>query len=190
MLSIRERQEYLKKLGLYSGVLDGVEGSKTKAAYLELQKKYFTREKDIDGMYGPNTDTLLQNAFRVEVYTKNFDLDEFKCNCGGKYCTGYPAILDVQLLRNLQDVRDKYGPAIITSGMRCKRYNNSLAGSSATSRHMKGKALDIFLDKTKMPSGRKEVMAYWKKLPRYNYTYCNIDGSHPNMGNAVHVDVK
>ena len=191
MLTVRERQEYLKKLGLYTGEIDGSAGPLTRAAYKKLQDKYFTRAKDKDGMYGPDTDKLLQNVYRVEVYTKNFKLSEFKCDCGGKYCTGYPAILDVQLLKNIQTVRDYYKQAItITSGMRCKPYNNSLVGSSTTSRHMSGKALDIFLDKTRMPSGRKEVMAYWKRLPRYNYTYCNIDGSHPNMGNAVHCDVK
>ena len=190
MLSIKTRQTYLQYLGFYDGAVDDKEGTKTKQAYLDLQKAYFTREKDIDGLYGNNTETLLLNAYYVKKHTKNFKLEEFKCNCGGKYCTGYPVVLSTRLLKNLQSVRNKYGSTTITSGMRCKKYNNSLVGSSTTSRHMKGKALDIYNSKTKTESGRKEVMAYWKKLPSYNYTYCNINGSHPNMATSVHCDVK
>ena len=190
MLTVKERQTYLTNLGYYKGLIDGKECKDTKAAYKALQEDYFTRDKDKDGLYGPNTDILLVNAYFVKNYTKNFKLTEFKCNCKGKYCTGYPVKLDSQLLKNLQKVRIKYGPTTITSGMRCKKYNNSIAGSSSTSKHMNGKALDIYNAKTTTLSGRRSVMDYWKSLPKYNYTYCNENGNYPNMGNAVHVDVK
>lgn len=190
MLTIEERQVYLKNLGYYTGKIDKKEGPLLKAAYKALQDDYFIRQKDRDGLYGPNTDTLLVNAYYVKNYTKNFKMEEFRCNCKGKYCTGYPVKLDSQLLKNLQKVRTKFGPTTITSGMRCKQYNNSLAGSSSTSKHMKGKALDIYNSKTNTLSGRRSVMDYWKSLPKYNYTYCNENGNYPNMGNAVHVDVK
>ena len=189
MLSIRTRQKYLKYLGYYDGKIDGKEGNLTKKAYKAIQKDYFA-EKDVDGVYGNDTDILLADAYKVAKVTKNFKLEEFKCGCGNKYCTGYPAKLDTQMLKNLQKVRNKYGSVTITSGLRCKRYNNSMVGSSTTSKHMSGKALDIYNFKTRTEAGRKEVMAYWKKLPKYGYTYCNLSGSHPNMGNAVHVDVK
>lgn len=52
MLSIKERQTYLKKYGFYTGKIDGIEGPLTKKAYLALQKKYFVRKMDIDGIYG------------------------------------------------------------------------------------------------------------------------------------------
>lgn len=190
MLSVRKRQEYLTYLGLYDGAIDNVEGPYTRAAYRELQKKYFTREKDIDGLYGPNTDNLLLNAYYVKKYTKNFTLEEFKCDCGGKHCSGYPAVLSIFLLEGIQDVRDVYGPTTITSGMRCKQYNNRLKGSSRTSRHLVGRAVDFFVEKCRTLEGRQEVMDYWRKRPKYNYTYCNVRGSHPNMGNAIHGDVK
>lgn len=189
MLSIKTRQTYLKRLGFYKGSIDGIEGPLTKNAYYLLQKKYFVRKSDIDGIYGPNTEKLLKNAYYVKIHTKNFDLEEFKCECGGKYCTGYPAVLSSQLLKNVQAVRTKFGATTITSGLRCTRYNKSLSGSSSTSKHLKGKALDIYLVKTNTEAGRKTVMNYWKSLPDYNYTYCNIGGNYPNMGNAVHVDV-
>lgn len=190
MLTKKKRQEYLKALGYYTGKIDGIVGAKTKAAYKALQKDYFTRDKDIDGIYGKNTDILLQNAYNVKTYCKNFELHEFKCGCGGKHCTGYPELLNVQLLKNLQALRNKFGATIITSGLRCKKHNSSLAGSSTTSRHLKGKALDIKNNTSRTTGGRLDIMAFWKKQPKQRYSYCNLGNSNPNMGTAVHVDVK
>lgn len=190
LLTVKTRQKYLKALGLYDGTIDGSEGKMTKAAYKALQNKYFTKEKDKDGLYGKNTDILLRNAYKVETYTRNFDLPEFRCDCGGKYCTGYPVELSTQLLKNVQAIRTKFGPTTITSGMRCQKYNDSIPGSIKTSKHIKGKAVDFAGSKTNTLSDRKTVMAYWMKLTGASYTYCNVNGSHPNMGNAVHVDVK
>ena len=62
MLNVKTRQTYLKSLGFYKGVIDGIEGVLTKQAYKNLQKTYFVRKSDIDGIYGNNTDKLLQNA--------------------------------------------------------------------------------------------------------------------------------
>lgn len=190
LLTKRTRQKYLAALGLYTGAIDGIEGRLTKAAYLKLQQKYFIRKADIDGIYGKNTDLLLRNAYKVHCYCKNFKLEEFKCECGGKYCTGYPAELSTQLLINVQAIRDKYGATTITSGMRCKPYNDSLVGSSKTSKHLKAKALDIVNDFTQTLSNRRKQMAFIKSLKGHNYTYCNENGSAPNMGNAIHFDVK
>ena len=198
MLTVKQRKTYLKNLGYFKGKIDSKEDDELKKAYKDLQDDYFVRKKDRDGKYGPNTEKLLLNAYYVKKYTKNFDLKSdklFKCGCGGKYCTGYPGVLDIQLLKNIQRVRDKFGPTTITSGMRCRLYNNSLVGSSSTSRHMPNvtgrcRALDFANAKTNTEAGRKTVMAYWKSLPKYNYTYCNLGGNHPNMGNAVHGDVK
>lgn len=190
MLSKKKRQEYLKYLGFYTGSIDGIEGTKTKAAYKALQNEYFTRAKDLDGKYGKNTDILLQNAYNVKKNCKSFKLSEFKCSCKGKYCTGYPTVINGQLLINLQAVRDKFGATTVTSGMRCSKYNSSLKGSSALSRHKSGKAVDIKNTTSATVQGRKSIMAFWKTLKGQRYTYCNINGSHPNMGSAVHIDVK
>lgn len=190
LLTVKTRQKYLKHLGFYTGEIDGSAGRLTKAAYKKLQDKYFVRSSDRDGIYGKNTDILLRNAYNVSVYTRNFRLEEFKCNCKGKYCTGYPKVLDVQLLKNLQALRDRYGSVTITSGMRCQVFNDSLRGSVKNSYHIKGKAADFYVSVNKSVSGRKAVMSYWKTLKSAGYTYCNINGSAPNMGSAVHVQVK
>jgi hypothetical protein len=189
MLTITERQAQLKALGMYDGEVDGIEGAKTKAGYRKLQNMFFSRSRDKDGIYGNDTDKLLQNAYNVKTYTKNFALSEFKCTCGGRFCTGYPAVLDVYLLKNLQDVRDKYGATRITSGMRCAK-RNAEVGGAAGSRHQTGKAADIHTAICYSGAGRKQVMAFWQTLPRQRYTYCNINGSNPSMGSSVHVDVE
>lgn len=185
LLTIKTRQKYLKELGFYSGAIDGIAGAKTKAAYKALQQKYFVRSVDIDGKYGKNTDILLRNAYNVAKHTEHFSVDEFKCKCGNEYCTGYPAILDVELLKNLQKIRDKYGSTTILSGLRCNKHNAAVGGVSS-SRHKTGKAADIQCSKSKTKEGRAEIMNYWKTLPHNRYTYADTAA----MGNSVHVDVR
>ena len=200
MLTVRERQEKLKYLGFYTGAIDGIEGVKTKRAYKELQDKYFFRAKDKDGKYGNNTEKLLISAFNVKRYTKNFDLkkDKLYCRCKGKYCTGYPAIISVDLLKNLQAERDKWGATTVTSMIRCKTHNKNVGGSS-NSRHLQGKAVDYRNKHTITLNQRKECINYWFTLSNPRYSYCN--GYYRNcnksgtkkasgMGISIHGDVK
>lgn len=196
MLSVKKRQQYLKNLGFYKGKIDGKEGPLTKKAYKSLQTKYFPK-KYVDGIYGNQTEFLVRNAERVRLYAPNFDLTEFRCECGGKYCTGYPALLSIRMLKNLQSVRSEFGVTINTSGLRCETYNNSLVGSVRGSKHTKGKAVDIYISKYSGLTGRKKVIDYYIKLTGSNYAYCNgyyrtkwTKGSvnAPNMGNAIHID--
>jgi hypothetical protein len=185
---VLNRQKYLKELGFYTGALDGTEGAKTREAYKKLQDRYFKRALDRTGKYDTNTDILLQNAWRVKKNCKNFKLEEFRCSCG--MCTGYPVVLDTYLLANLQSVRNMFGACTITSGLRCKKHNDSLKGSAKNSRHLSGKAVDIVCGVSKTEAGRQKVMNYWRTLKNQRYCYCNIAGSHKHMGNAVHLDTK
>lgn len=199
MLSIKNRQKYLKELGFYKGEIDGLVGPLTKQAYKSLQNKYFTRAKDKDGLYGPDTDNLLQSVYNCRNL-KYFKLNEFKCQCGGKYCTGYPAAINKNLVNYLDKLRGKYGkPIEITSGLRCKTHNARVGGTSG-SRHTTGKAADIYMSsKSTTHNGRKEIVDYWiKTYLASRYAYCNGYGrtklkkSYPNsstMGNATHLDV-
>ena len=200
MLTVKQRQEELKFLGFYKGAIDGVEGVKTKRAYYDLQKKYFFRKKDIDGVYGPNTEKLLISAYNVKKYTKNFDLkkDKLYCRCKGKYCSGYPAIIQIDLLKNLQAERDKWGGTTVTSMLRCKLWNKKQGGST-NSRHMVGKAVDYRNKHTITLAKRKDVINYWMTLPEARYSYCNgyyRNGSKSGkkvakgMGISVHGDIK
>lgn len=199
MLSIRERQTYLKYLGLYKGSIDGIEGRLTKEGYKSLQNKFFTRKSDRDGKYGRNTDMLLVNAYNVKKYTKNFSLSEFKCGCNTKYCTGYPAYLNINLLRNLQTMRNNYGAITITSPLRCSKHNANIGGV-AGSYHTKGKALDLYNVRFSSSfTNRKYAIEKWLLLPKSNMAYQNgymhykgksVTGYNaPKMGNVIHVQV-
>lgn len=200
MLTIKQRQEKLKYLGFYTGAIDGIEGVKTKRAYKELQDKYFFRKKDKDGIYGTNTDILLESAYNVKRYTKNFDIlkDKLYCRCKGKYCTGYPAIINKNLLENLQSIRDKFGKTTVTSMLRCSKWN-SLQNGKANSKHKKGLAVDYRNFNSLTLNGRKEEIDYWFTLKNPNYSYCNGYYRQTNkkgykacksMGISIHGDVK
>lgn len=190
MLTVRTRQKYLNYIGINVGKVDGIEGKKTKAGYKKLQDMYFVRKKDRDGEYGKDTDILLVNAYRVKKYTKNFRLEEFKCHCGGKHCTGYPAKLNTQMLKNLQLTRNEFGPVIITYTLRCKRYNATLPGSDPNSKHLTGDATDhSILPLTQSEKGREKVAKYERGLKGVKHVYHNKDNKYPNMGNAIHMNM-
>lgn len=162
-----------------------------------LQKKYM-RPKDVDGKYGENTDKVLRHVYNVKKYTKDFSPEEFKCECGGKYCTGYPSYMKKVQLQNLQTIRTHYGkPMTVTCGLRCKTYNSKLRGSISNSKHLTGYATDFYMKGvTDTLVNRKAAVKYIKKLPNHNYTYGNGINSYGAgisagyMGNALHTDTK
>ena len=174
MLSKSKQAEYLK----YVGCSD----------VRSFQKKYM-RAKDVDGKYGSNTDKALRSVYNILKYGEGyFKPSEFKCKCGGKYCTGYPAIVSAQLVKNLVYLRkDSNSPITIRSGLRCKTWNKMQSGSASQSRHMSGKAVDIYskvLTNTK--AQRDKLVKRWYTFKEANYAYANT----PNMGNSVHLDTK
>ena len=198
LLSVKTRQKYLKELGYYTGEIDGKVGPLTKKAYRSLQNEYFERKKDRDGYYGPDTDTLLRNAYNFRDI-EYFDLKKCKCKCKG-LCTGYPVVIDRKFIVNVDDMRRHFGiPFNQTSVLRCKAHNKKVGGSSG-SRHTKGKAMDFYCKKSATLAGRKELSNYWIKTydnARYTYSdgyYANKSKSgyinKDSMGTSVHVDVK
>ena len=203
LLSVKKRQEYLKDLGFYNGLVNGKVNLELKKAYKDLQKKYFTkkdRPKDTNGIYGKDTDLLLRNAHLFYEYDiKYFRLEEFRCKCK-KACTGYPAKLNSNLLINLDNLRVHYKePINLSCGLRCKVHNKEVGGSS-TSGHLKGNAADIYIKNySNTLKHREDIVKFWTgKLNQY-HAYCNgyriRNGkvSHPitpNMGNYTHVEVK
>lgn len=200
MLNVKERQTELKIIGLYKGKIDGIEGTLTKKAYKDLQEKYFFRKKDKDGIYGNNTDILLQSVYNVKISATNFDIkkDKLYCHCKGKYCTGFPAIINKDLIRNLQSVRNKFGRTTVTSMLRCREWNK-LKGGVPNSKHTKGLAVDFRGLYTITLNKRKKVINYWFTLLNPSYSYCNGYYKTPsksgkktskNMGTSIHGDVK
>lgn len=181
LLDEKTRSEYLKELGF--GSIKALQ-----AAY--MYPKY------VDGKYGQQTDNLLRTAINVKRYTKNFSPKEFRCECGGKYCCGYPDYMKPEVLKNIQAIRDHWNrPITVTCGLRDKTYNSKLGGSIQNSLHLKGKAIDFYQKGvTDTLANRKSSIKWIKTLPNHHYTYGNGINSYgnkvsaPYMGNALHTD--
>ena len=115
----------------------------------------------------------------------NFRKSEFKC----PDCEGYGNGIASSLLDDLQSLRDKYGSLVITSGYRCAKYNKHVGGIN-TSKHLIGQAADFYFSSGILgnQNTRIKVVNEIKGMPNVHYTYCNVNGNHPNMGSAIHMD--
>ena len=178
---IKNLQTLLNKNGAKLTV-DGIIGSSTVSAIKAFQKK---KGLTVDGIAGANTIKILGgtstsssliNWDKVMYFKKS----EFKCQCGGKYCNGYPADISPKLIDILEKMRAYFGkPITITSGLRCSKHNAEVGGVS-NSQHQYGKAADIYIagvDKAKIKAKAYELGAA--------YSYYGT----ANMGNAVHINV-
>lgn len=195
-LKVTSQKQIMKDFGFYDGPVDSTKDAARSEAILKVNQKYLPKRFH-EPTYFKETDIVLKNLRKFHDYEiKNFKLEEFKCNCNRKYCSGYPGVLSTQLLINLQDLRDTIGKPInimhaAGGGMRCEESNARTKGSIKGSQHTKFRAVDLQIPgMTETLIGRQVVMNEWKARPGYGYTYCNVNGSHPHMGNSVHVDVK
>lgn len=177
-------KKYLHELDMFDGKISSYVTPEYTEAVKKVQDKHFKRKADRDGVGGADTLKLVHTLYNFKDI-KHFKPSEFRCNCG--HCTGYPAVVNKQLLKNLDYLREHYGSITITSGVRCKWKNSRLVGSSSTSYHMKGKAADMYNPKlTATYEKRRAFIRKWYTFKGAHYAY----GNTPNMGNAVHVDVK
>lgn len=188
-LLVKTRKQVMKDYGFYIGKVDSKKDTAYRKALKKVNKKYLPSKFHTD-LYYKETDIVLRNLRRLKQNDiQYFELTEFKCNCKGRYCSGYPGVLNARLLINLDMMREEIGPITITSGMRCQEYNDSLEGSSTTSYHLPVngcKAADICAEVTRDKEGRDDVKALWKTYPKAGYTYSDT----PNMYTSVHVQVK
>ena len=163
-MTIRQIQCLLVYLGYDPGAIDGADGQKTRAAVRAFQQ---AEGLDPDGIAGPQTQARLREAvFQDRVYVPDgdsggdadkqdtgtvwdgiefFSRPEFKCKCGGKYCNGYPAEMDPEELRVVDEIRRRAGvPLRVNSGLRCPGWNaDPSVGGAANSLHTTGKAADL-----------------------------------------------
>ena len=115
----------------------------------------------------------------------NFKKNEFIC----PDCKNYGNGMASSLLDILQSLRDKYGNLIITSGYRCNSWNKKVGGAT-NSWHLTGQASDFYFGSGILvnQNTRINIVDEIKKMINVHYCYCNINGNHPNMGTAIHVD--
>ena len=153
----------------YNLVVDGIVGDATLGAIKDFQAN---NGLVVDGICGPATLEKL-GGYKC----KYFDDSEFACGCG---CG---LNLTTDYMKMIADkIREHFGvPVIVTSGTRCKAYNDSLSGSIPNSWHLYGRAIDIIAQGV---SGR-DLLNYCQTLVNNgeaNYCY-QIDSQ------AVHIDV-
>ena len=160
----KQKQYLLGYLGYYAGVPDGIWGRLSAEATKAFQSDYGLTA---DGICGTMTQKMLIGAIsgtaaKVELPSeaepdtvdkpktgtfwdeiRYFTRDEFACKCGGKYCNGYPAEIDMGMVKIADEIRARIGkPISINSGLRCKTHNANVGGVS-NSQHLLGKAADL-----------------------------------------------
>ena len=150
-------QSLLTYLGYDPGEVDGLLGNNTRRAVLDFQAQ---EGLSTDGSPGPLTQVALlcavaEGRFQVENAPtqdettgtwwdeiKYFKKSEFACKCG-KYCNGYPAEIDMNMVKIADEIRNRIGkPIQINSGIRCKTHNANVGGVS-DSQHICGNAADL-----------------------------------------------
>ena len=144
-MTVVQSQHLLAYLGYYTGAIDGIWGSRSQNSCFAFQKQYGGLQTD--GMAGPETWKALKDAVASDMFFADtggkgkdaetgktetfweeiefFDREEFRCRCGGKYCSGFPAQPDEALVRLVNDLRKQAGrPAHCSSGLRCPVWNS------------------------------------------------------------------
>ena len=106
---------------------------------------------------------------------KYFTREEFRCQCGGKYCNGFPVEPEEKLVRSLDEFRRRLGvPVTIVesdgSGVRCAQHNAN-KGGVANSNHLYGKAADLHSSKSPEEMARvaEEILGNTGELGIYSW---------------------
>lgn len=149
-------QQFLTAIGKDLGPsgIDGELGDKGSDSYSRRAIASF------QGDYGLDQDTIwgeqcqrkakeiLTNGIQL---TANFNSSELGCGIAvsddpnaphDDDCMNWPDMINLTALNCLQATRDRIGPIQVTSGVRCRTYNDWLSGSSSESKHMAGRAFD------------------------------------------------
>lgn len=178
MMSIKTRQKYFKKLGLYTKAIDGKDGAGTKNATKLFNIIFLNVDSN---SYTTATDSKLKAVYKSYCgskymtkddwkYFKNFNQSEFHCTCNGKYCDGYNGRKNkcpMRLIMMAQYIRNYYDkPVYISSSIRCPKRNKEVGGVK-NSKHLKFMALDMKVGNVKSLDAIKVV----KKLPFVKYAY-------------------
>lgn len=183
--------------------IDDIWGDQTQGATEAFQSKY--QMKPVDGIFGDDTlekildvihsreepapdisvgDKMEPTDKDVNVPTKTgtlwddsefFDREEFRCQCGGKYCNGFPVEPEEELVRVCNEIRRRLGvPVQIVdaggSGVRCEQHNANVGGV-ANSNHKYGKAADLHSSKSpeEMAQAAESVMGKTGEIGIYSW---------------------
>lgn len=170
-----QKQCLLAFLGYYPAEeIDGIWGPKSEAGTRAFQKAWGLDET---GGFDVDTEKTLREAIasRKEEETEEdwwkevyfFTPEEFRCKCGGKYCSGYPAQMRKEAVMLADRARKHFGaPGHVVSGLRCARHNAN-SGGVENSQHMYGEAVDLRIDGV----SAGQLLAFIRQQPGVRYAY-------------------
>lgn len=199
-MTMTRLQMNLKFLGLYNGPLDGIKGIQTINAIKKFQE---TNNLKVDGIAGQQTIDKVREIITniqtkigvtadgvaglktIDAYFRNcnketwedikhFKKSEFTCKCG----CGLNNI-QIEVVKIADEIREHFrSPAIVTSGTRCTKHNAEVGGVR-NSRHIQGKAIDMYLQNVNW----YDLLEYLRELEqkgkiRYCYHIKNSDCCH------------
>lgn len=146
----KQKQALLTYLGYYVGSIDGIWGSGSREAAKRFRQDYgLSASTSIDAAGEKMLLAAVAGTAKPQQKAdewadiKYFRKEEFKCKCGGRYCNGYPAEIDMDMVRDADAIRERLGvPLRVNSGLRCKQWNQ-IQGGATNSRHLYGDACDL-----------------------------------------------
>lgn len=146
----KQKQCLLCYLGYYVGSIDGIWGSGSREAAKRFRADYgLSASTSIDAAGEKMLLAAVAGTAKPQQKAdewagiKYFRKEEFACKCGGKYCNGYPAEINMDMVRAADAVRERLGvPLRVNSGLRCRQWNQIQDGA-ANSRHLYGDACDL-----------------------------------------------
>ena len=104
--------------------------------------------------------------------TNNFVSSEFDCQCKNPECR--ETIVDLEHAEKLQLLREKLNTSItITSAYRCEAHNKAVGGATH-SRHKKGDATDIVVNRMQVEHVAQAAEKLFDGLGRYD-TFTHVD---------------
>lgn len=158
-MTVKQIQNLLQYLDYYNGIPDGDFGPLTREAVTDFQRAFGLK---VDGDPGPETQKALTHAVAYGMPTREepeptadwwdeiefFDREEFRCQCGGKYCDGFHVEPEETMVRLCDEIRRRAAVPILIrdaggSGLRCPEWNATIKGAAANSYHTKGMAADL-----------------------------------------------
>lgn len=184
----------------YAGDVDGIYGRMTRRAIEDFQRDFCGLP--VTGQVDDATDKAMRHAVAYGMtFSGNssnssvpsttgtfwdeieyFDREEFRCQCGGKYCNGFHVEPDEAMVRTVDEIRRRLGVPISIvdaggSGVRCPQHNANVGGV-ANSEHMYGRAADLHSSKSPEEMYRiaEEVLGNTGGLGLYSW------GIHVDVG--------
>lgn len=143
-MTYKQKQALLVYLDYDTGGVDGIWGSKSRAAANTFKVEYGVEANDKNLLAAVNGTIKKTEATDGWEDIRYFKRAEFKCKCGGRYCNGFPAEPHMATVRFADEIRHRLGKAVpVNSGLRCPQHNANTPGAAANSNHMGGGAVDL-----------------------------------------------